>query len=161
MLVAIGAEPWPALIIDPMMKLGQLRSAIHATLTRWGQNRGRPRTRWRRTTARDIQTFDAIQAYLETGTLPTRRALAHGLGYSVHQARRSIERASLKIAAPQVEAVLQEHMHKCERCSAGRPCRVLDRLLDRTAGARKSLREPLGFSDGEDKPTGGGNETET
>jgi len=161
MLMAIGAEPWPALIIDPMIKLGQLRSAIHTTLTTWGKNRGRPGTRWRRTTAGDIQTFDAIQAHLnDSGNLPTRGELAGKLGYSSHQARRAAERASLKIAAPQVDATLQEHVRKCARCDAGRPCRVLDRLLEQTPGTRKSLREPLGFSDGEDKPDGG-NEPET
>jgi hypothetical protein len=136
MLVAIGAEPAPVLLIDPMMPLGQLRAEIDAALTAWGRKRPRAKNRWRHTISRDLQAFDVIQEHLaKTGEVLTYEAVARRLGCSEDQARQSVVRARALIGAPTSTITFEGHQATCtEGCRAKALCPVGDRLLNIDAG---------------------------
>src|SRR5262249_2299350 len=137
MLRAREAEPAPALIVDPMMQLGQMRAEIHAVLTAWGRTRPRPAIRWRHTTSRDLQAFDFIQEHFaNTGKAPTNAAVAQGLRCSEDQARWSVVRASALIGPPMSTITFESHLETCVECHTTALCPVGERLLNRSAGVR-------------------------
>jgi hypothetical protein len=135
-LIAIGAEPWPGLIVDPMRPLGQLRAEIDAAVTAWGRKRPRATNRWRHTISRDLQAFDVIQEHFaKTGGVLTYEAVARRLGCSEHKARRSVVRARALIGDPTSTITFEGHQATCtEGCRTRALCPVGNRLLNIDVG---------------------------
>lgn len=131
----------PVLIVDPLQPLAQMRREIHTLTKKWGAKRPPRAHRWRRTTARDIPTFDLMQNSLaQIGKQPGRSVIAKNLGLTPDQARRAGERARRVIGRPE-DAVLVEHLLRCQECRTSAPCRAFDPLADRSAGLTRWPRE--------------------
>jgi hypothetical protein len=128
----------PLLIVDPLQLLGQMRQDIHTILKEWNIKRPRPKKRWRRTTSRDIDSFDSmVETLAATGRrskdLYGRVALSRNQGLSEDQARRSLDRARQSIGRIE-DAAQFEHTSTCAKYRSGKSCHVCDSLLDRIQG---------------------------